>query len=61
MNNYEATEIAYKNGYEKGYADALAYARRELNTIHECVTETLGMVKELKATAFRAAEHLQRM
>ena len=51
-----ATEQAYKNGYKKGYADALAYARRELNVIHECVTETLGMVKELKATASRAAD-----
>ena len=51
-----ATEQAYKNGYRKGYADAIAYARRELNMIHEMVTETLGMVKELQATASRAAE-----
>ena len=57
MKPYEATEAAYKNGYKKGYADALAYARRELNVIHECVTETLGMVKELRNTASRAADN----
>ena len=56
MDNYTATEEAYKKGYGKGYADALAYARRELNVIHECVTETLGMVKELQATASRASD-----
>ena len=56
MDNYTATEVAYKKGYGKGYADALAYARRELNVIHECVTETLGMVKELQATASRASD-----
>lgn len=26
MKNYEATEIAYKNGYEKGYADGVQVA-----------------------------------
>ena len=56
MKTYEATEQAYRNGYQKGYADALAYARRELNMIHEMVTETLGMVKNLQDTASRAAE-----
>lgn len=56
MKTYDATEQSFKNGYKKGYADALAYARRELNVIHEMVTETLGMVKNLQDTASRAAE-----
>ena len=56
MKTYDATEQSFKNGYAKGYADALAYARRELNMIHEMVTETLGMVKNLQNTASRAAE-----
>ena len=56
MDEHTSHEQAYKNGYEKGYADAIAYARRELNVIHECVTETLHMVKELQDTASRAAE-----
>lgn len=56
MDEHTSHELAYKKGYEKGYADAIAYARRELNVIHEMVTETLGMVKNLQDTASRAAE-----
>lgn len=60
MKTYEtpeyAIESAYNNGYAKGYADALAYARRELNVIHEIVTETLGMVKNIQDTASRDTE-----
>ena len=56
MDKHTCYEQAYKNGYEKGYADAIAYARRELNVIHESVPETLHMVEELRATASRAAE-----
>lgn len=60
MDEHTSHEQAYKNGYEKGYADAIAYARRELNTIHEAVTETLAMVKNLQDTATRAAERRMR-
>ena len=30
MNNHDATEIAYKNGYEKGYADGKDEIAREI-------------------------------
>lgn len=32
MKTYEATEAAYKNGYEKGYADALANNKQKIKT-----------------------------
>lgn len=42
--------------YNKGYADALAYARGELNLLHEAVTESLHMVKDLSENASKCAE-----
>ena len=49
-------EQAYKNGYTKGYANALAYARRELRLIGEGITELQQTVKELQNAASAAAE-----
>ena len=51
MDIYTATELAYKNGYEKGYADALIFAQNELNTIRESVKECLQKSKALTVFA----------
>lgn len=34
MDNYTATELAYKNGYEEGYREAL---KTIVSTIEECL------------------------
>ena len=45
---HDATEQAYKNGYEKGYADALAFAINELKPIAELLKECAQKSKKLK-------------
>ena len=47
MKNYEATEAAYKNGYKKGYEDAIAFARNELKPIKKLIDECFQMSKAL--------------
>ena len=47
MKIHEATEQAYKNGYAKGYADAIAFTRNELKPIKESVKECLQKGKEI--------------
>ena len=46
MNIHDATEQAYKNGYEHGYADAIAFAKNELKSIKVATEECLQKVKE---------------
>ena len=47
MDIYTIQEEAYKRGYEKGYADALAFAQNELRPIAEDAKECLQMCKQL--------------
>ena len=47
MDKYTAQEMAFKHGYEKGYADALAFAKNELKPIKESAKECLQKCKEL--------------
>ena len=39
MDKHTATEMAYKNGYAKGYADAMQYATEELKVIAQDVKQ----------------------
>lgn len=43
---HDATEQAYKNGYEKGYADALAFAKNELKPIKESIKALAAFVTD---------------
>ena len=43
MDEHTSYELAFRNGYEKGYADALAFAQNELKPIAESVKECLQM------------------
>ena len=47
MDKHTATEQAYKRGYDKGYADGLAFAQNELKPIKEDVKKILQMCKQL--------------
>lgn len=47
MKQHDVTEQAYKNGYEKGFADALLYAKEELRKIHMEIDKVYKAVKEL--------------
>lgn len=48
MNEYDATEQSYKNGYAKGYADAMRKAIYNLVSIHQQVEQIRLMLEDLR-------------
>ena len=51
MDKWTLQEEAYKRGYERGYADALAFGKNELKPIKESVKECLQRGKALTVFA----------
>ena len=62
MKNYEATEIAYKNGYEKGYADGVkvASSSKQLASkwipVTERLPEKVGKYLAVTKSCFKKGE-----
>ena len=50
MKVHDATEQAYKNGYEKGYADAMRKAIYNLVSIRQQVEQIKMMLDDLRGT-----------
>lgn len=48
MKTHDAIEQAYKNGYEKGYADAMRKATYNLVSIHQQVEQIKMMLDDLR-------------
>lgn len=48
MNEYDATECAYKNGYAKGYADAMRKAIYNLTSIGHHLEQIEMMLEDLR-------------
>lgn len=46
MKLYEATELAYKNGYEKGYADAKAELEKTFRTARKLRDDEIKEIAE---------------
>ena len=47
MDEHKTAEQAYKKGYEKGFADAIWYAREELKKISQEIEQVYKTAKEM--------------
>ena len=47
MNEHDIAEVAFNNGYEKGYADAMRYATETIRQISQEVKQIKEAVKNI--------------
>lgn len=48
MNEHDAVEAAFNNGYEKGYADAMRYATETVKQIRDDVNRIKEAVQNIR-------------